>query len=129
MIIIKSYFHKGIDSFCIYDVWMRHNCSQQADKAEFLMRCFVVTQDSQIITISTSNMQNNKKKVEKQLEVFRMLENEIELSSEYNAHKLIGNYKGCLECHVEGDFLLIWIDENAGIIEAVRLGSHSELFE
>lgn len=74
-------------------------------------------------------MQNNKKKVEKQLEVFRMLENEIELSSEYNAHKLIGNYKGCLECHVEGDFLLIWIDENAGIIEAVRLGSHSELFE
>ena len=41
----------------------------------------------------------------------------------------IGNYKGCLECHIEGDFLLIWIDENTSIIEAVRLGSHSELFE
>ena len=63
------------------------------------------------------------------VEVFRMLENDIELLPEYKAHKLIGNYKGCLECHVEGDFLLIWIDENAGIIEAVRLGSHSELFE
>ena len=48
---------------------------------------------------------NNKKKVEKLLEVFRMLENEIELPSEYKAHKLIGNYKGCLECHIEGD---IW---------------------
>ena len=72
---------------------------------------------------------NNKKKVEKLLEVFRMLENEIELPPEYKAHKLIGNYKGCLECHVEGDFLLIWIDENTGIIEVVRLGSHSELFE
>ena len=53
------------------------------------------------------------------VEVFRMLENEIELPPEYKAHKLIGNYKGCLECHVEGDFLLIWIDENTGIIEAV----------
>ena len=63
------------------------------------------------------------------VEVFRMLENEIELPPEYKAHKLIGNYKGCLECHVEGDFLLIWIDENTGIIEAVRLGSHSEPFE
>ena len=50
---------------------------------------------------------NNKKKVEKLLEVFRMLENEIELPPESNAHKLIGNYKGCLECHVECDFLLI----------------------
>ena len=26
-------------------------------------------------------------------------------------------------------FLLIWIDENAGVVEAVRLGRHSELFE
>ena len=68
-------------------------------------------------------------KVEKLLEVIRMLENETELPPEYKAHKLIGNYKGCLECHVEGDFLLIWIDENTGFIEAIRLGSHSELFE
>ena len=42
---------------------------------------------------------------------------------------LQGKYKGCLECHIEGDFLLIWIDEERDIIELVRLGSHSELFE
>ena len=32
-----------------------------------------------------------------------------------------------MECHIESDFLLIWIDEQNGIVELVRLGSHSEL--
>ena len=36
--------------------------------------------------------------------------------------------KGCMECHINSDFLLIWIDEARDIIELVRLGSHSELF-
>ena len=71
---------------------------------------------------------NDKAKVEKLLEVFRMLENEIELPDKYKLHKLIGNYKGCWECHIDGDFLLIWIDETAKIIKVIRLGSHSELF-
>ena len=35
-------------------------------------------------------------------------------------------YKGCMECHIEGDFLLIWIDGD--IINVLRIGSHSELF-
>lgn len=38
------------------------------------------------------------------------------------------NYQGCMECHIQGDFLLIWIDPDTDIIELVRLGSHSELF-
>ena len=33
-----------------------------------------------------------------------------------------------MECHIEGDFLLIWVDEVNNIIELVRLGSHAELF-
>lgn len=33
-----------------------------------------------------------------------------------------------MECHVEGDFLLIWIDEASNTIGVLRLGSHSELF-
>ncbi len=33
-----------------------------------------------------------------------------------------------MECHVESDFLLIWIDEETDVIEIVRIGSHSELF-
>ncbi len=33
-----------------------------------------------------------------------------------------------MECHIKGDFLLIWYDKEAGIIKLVRMGSHSELF-
>ena len=71
---------------------------------------------------------NDRSKVEKLLEVIRMLENEIELPSKYKLHKLTGNYKDCWECHIDGDYLLIWIDESVQIIKVIRLGSHSELF-
>jgi len=50
------------------------------------------------------------------------------LPTKYKAHKLVGDYVGCIECHVESDLLLIWIDEEEQIIRLVRLGSHSELF-
>lgn len=49
------------------------------------------------------------------------------LGIEYRPHKLAGGYRGCMECHIESDFLLIWIDRD--FIEVVRVGSHSELFE
>lgn len=52
----------------------------------------------------------------------------LDLPEQYRAHELIGNYKGCMECHVGSDFLLIWIDEKQDVIEILRLGSHSELF-
>ena len=46
-------------------------------------------------------------------------------------HKLIGDYAGYMELHIEGDLLLIWIELNANneeIIRLSRIGSHSELF-
>lgn len=72
---------------------------------------------------------NNPGKLVKLLEVFRMLENDMELPDEYKAHRLKGEYKDCMECHIEGDFLLIWLDTESNIIEILRLGSHSELFK
>ena len=60
--------------------------------------------------------------------ILDLLANEKPIPPKYYPHTLTGNYKGCFECHVEGDFLLIWIDEKQDIIELVRLGSHSELF-
>ena len=72
---------------------------------------------------------NNPKKVEALKEVLKMLMNEQHISAEYKPHMLLGEYKGCMECHIEGDFLLIWIDEETDTIELVRLGSHSELFK
>ena len=70
---------------------------------------------------------NEKKKAALQV-VLNMLANDQPIPSEYQPHMLTGNYKGCLECHIESDFLLIWINEKYDIIELVRLGSHSELF-
>lgn len=72
---------------------------------------------------------NNPKKVEALKEVLEMLINDQPIPEAYRPHMLHGEYKGCMECHIEGDFLLIWIDEETGTIELVRLGSHSELFK
>ena len=46
----------------------------------------------------------------------------------YKPHMLSGNYKGFMECHIEDNFLLIWIDEAKNTIKLVRLGTHQELF-
>ena len=71
---------------------------------------------------------NNPKKVEALKEVLEKLMNEEPIPDEYLPHMLHGDYKGCMECHIQGDFLLIWIDDDKDVIELVRLGSHSELF-
>lgn len=51
------------------------------------------------------------------------------VSRSFNPHMLSGNYSGCLECHIQNDFLLIWKDANSKTIKLIRLGSHSELFK
>jgi addiction module RelE/StbE family toxin len=43
--------------------------------------------------------------------------------------ELLGEYKDCMECHVESDTLLIWFDEDSNIVKLIRLGTHSELFK
>lgn len=73
-------------------------------------------------------IRNNPQKAAALLEILNKLENEIPIPSEYRPHMLTGDYAGCMECHVQGDFLLIWIDELTNDIDLVRLGSHSELF-
>ena len=71
---------------------------------------------------------NNPRKKAALKVVLNLLANEQPIPPQYKPHMLQGNYKGCMECHIEGDFLLIWIDAQSDIIELVRLGSHSELF-
>ncbi|MDY6994103.1 MAG: type II toxin-antitoxin system YafQ family toxin [Pseudomonadota bacterium] len=46
----------------------------------------------------------------------------------YQNHKLIGNYVGRWECHLESDWILIYkINENQIIFE--RMGTHADLFK
>ncbi|MFT4929455.1 MAG: mRNA interferase YafQ [Phenylobacterium sp.] len=50
------------------------------------------------------------------------------LPTQYRDHALTGNYKGCRECHLTPDWLLIYkIADNTLILE--RTGSHSDLFK
>ena len=52
------------------------------------------------------------------------------LDEKYRDHDLSDNFKGCRECHVEPDWLLIYeIDNDVLILVLNRVGSHSELFK
>ena len=73
-------------------------------------------------------LRNNPKKVKKLFEILNLLKSEAAIPETYRPHLLTGNYAGHMECHIEGDFLLIWFDPNTDQIDLVRLGSHSELF-
>ena len=43
-------------------------------------------------------------------------------------HRLLGNYVGRRECHIESDWLLVYRIEEA-IVFFERTGTHSDLFE
>ena len=60
--------------------------------------------------------------------VLKHLKQDGTVPAEYKPHVLSGNYRGYMECHIEDDFLLIWIDEATNTIKLVRLGTHHELF-
>lgn len=74
-------------------------------------------------------IQNNPVKIKHLKEVLEFLEHDGALPERFKPHKLIGDYAGFMECHVENDLLLIWIDPEENIIKLVRLGTHSELFK
>ncbi len=50
-----------------------------------------------------------------------------ELSASFRDHALTGNYRNCRECHLAGDWLLIY-RRDAETLILIRTGSHSELF-
>lgn len=58
--------------------------------------------------------------------------NDAPLGPEWRDHALKGDWAGVRECHVGGDFLLIYeIDDTvgkSGMVHFVRTGTHSELF-
>lgn len=60
--------------------------------------------------------------------VLTRLTNEETLEIEYKVHPLKGSYVKHLECHIEPDFLLIWILVGEEI-RFIRTGSHADLFE
>lgn len=62
-------------------------------------------------------------------EVMVMLFLGEQLPSEYMDHALAGKRDGFRECHIGGDFLLIYEHSRPNLVTFVDLGSHAELFK
>lgn len=61
--------------------------------------------------------------------VLNFLVNEEPLPEKYKDHNLNGNYKGCRECHITPDWLLIYeVLDDELILYLTRTGTHSDLF-
>jgi mRNA interferase YafQ len=61
--------------------------------------------------------------------VLHLLLGEQVLDTKYRDHALTGNYIGFRECHIQPDWLLIYmINHDKLILTASRTGSHSDLF-
>lgn len=70
------------------------------------------------------------KDLDKLFSVIEVLARGETLPPQYRDHDLSGNYKGTRECHVEPDWLLIYvIQDNVLVLMLYRLGTHSELFK
>lgn len=67
------------------------------------------------------------KNPEKMFQIIDLLLKKEVLPQNCYPHKLSGNWKGYLECHIEPDWLLIYTYQNNNLSLA-RTGSHSELF-
>jgi mRNA interferase YafQ len=72
-------------------------------------------------------MQKRHKNVDKIIEVMSLIIWEEPLLSKHREHNLSGGYEGYTECHVEGDWLLIYRLPEGKVI-FTRTGTHSDLF-
>jgi mRNA interferase YafQ len=68
------------------------------------------------------------KSISKFKTVIRQLIEEKPLEPKYNDHPLKGNYVDTRECHIEPDWLLVYMIKGESIT-FVRTGSHADLFK
>jgi mRNA interferase YafQ len=72
-------------------------------------------------------MKKRGKNLDKLKIIIRSLVAEEPLDPIHRDHKLIGNWKGRRECHIESDWLLIY-KTNLDYIIFERTGTHADLF-
>ena len=62
-------------------------------------------------------------------EVVDMLLDGISLPAKYRDHPLRGDRRGYRDCHIQGDWILIYkMDKNRLILVLTETGTHSDLF-
>ena len=61
--------------------------------------------------------------------IVTMLQNNITLEEKYRDHELKGKYHGFRECHIQPDWLLIYLKEDGILtLTLVDTGTHADLF-
>ena len=74
--------------------------------------------------------QKQNKNLDKLFKVVETLARGNALEAKFHDHELQGKYKGTRECHIEPDWLLIYlIKDDALALVLHRVGSHAELFK
>lgn len=62
-------------------------------------------------------------------DILKLLADGKPLPGKNKDHNLSGNYKGCRECHIAPDWLLIYeVSNDELILYLTRTGTHSDLF-
>ena len=63
-------------------------------------------------------------------EVVEKLQSGIPLEEKYHDHELKGKYKGFRECHIQPDWLLMYLkEEDILVLTLVDTGTHADLFD
>ncbi|MDY5846458.1 MAG: type II toxin-antitoxin system YafQ family toxin [Bariatricus sp.] len=61
--------------------------------------------------------------------IVSMLQNNIPLAENYRDHEIKGKYLGFRECHIQPDWLLIYLKEDGILtLTLVDTGTHADLF-
>jgi mRNA interferase YafQ len=75
----------------------------------------------------TKRMKRRGKNIEKLKIIIRSIAAEEPLDDIHRDHKLIGNWKGRRECHIESDWLLVYLVQPDRVVFE-RTGTHADLF-
>ena len=87
--------------------------------------------------LMTGRFRRDLKRIEKQGKDLNLLESVVDrlqqrqsLDIRHKDHNLKGNWKGCRECHLQPDWLLIYeVDLKISTLTLVRTGSHADLLD
>jgi mRNA interferase YafQ len=61
--------------------------------------------------------------------IINELANQRQLEQKYQDHPLTGDYTGFRACHIQPDWLLVYlVENNVLILTLTRTGTHSDLF-
>lgn len=60
--------------------------------------------------------------------IVEALATDTPLDAKHGPHPLVGDWRPCWDCHIEPDWLLIYVVTEE-FVELVRTGSHADLFQ